>query len=57
MVDKYWRNSKTLFFYTGNEGPIDEFYNNSGLVFELADKLSALVVFAEHVSTPTACIV
>lgn len=52
-VDAYWENSEILFLYTGNEGPIDSFYNNSGLVFELAQKFSALVVFVEHVSDIT----
>ena len=39
-----------IFFYTGNESPIDEYVNNTGLMFELASKphFSALVVFAEH---------
>ena len=39
-----------IFFYTGNESPIDEYVNNTGLMFELAakDHFSALVVFAEH---------
>lgn len=39
-----------IFFYTGNESPIDEYVNNTGLMFELAakDHFRALVVFAEH---------
>jgi len=39
-----------IFFYTGNESPIDEYVNNTGLVWELAAKphFNALVVFAEH---------
>lgn len=39
-----------IFFYTGNESPIEEYVNNTGLIWELAAKPSfgALVVFAEH---------
>ena len=49
-TDTYWGGSGPLFFYTGNEGPIDNFMNNSGFVFTLAKQFNALVVFAEHVS-------
>ena len=38
-----------LLLYTGNEGPIEAFYENSGFVFELAEDFSALVIFVEHV--------
>ncbi len=48
--DTYFKNSGPLFFYTGNEGPIESFMDNSGLVFTLAQEFNALVVFAEHVS-------
>ncbi|XP_065055979.1 dipeptidyl peptidase 2-like [Rhopilema esculentum] len=46
---KYWVNKKgPVFFYTGNEGPIDGFWKASGFVHELAAKYQALIIFAEH---------
>jgi dipeptidyl-peptidase-2 len=40
--------SAPIFFYTGNEGPIEEFYDNTGFVFDHAPEFEALVVFCEH---------
>ena len=37
-----------IFFYTGNESPVDQYVNQTGLMWELAPKHDALVVFAEH---------
>ena len=37
-----------IFFYTGNESPIEPYVNNTGLMWNLAAKMGALVVFAEH---------
>lgn len=37
-----------LFFYTGNEGDIETFAQNTGFMWELAKKYRACVVFAEH---------
>eukprot|EP00302_Diacronema_sp_CCMP2436_P033220 CAMPEP_0179990064 /NCGR_PEP_ID=MMETSP0984-20121128/4231_1 /TAXON_ID=483367 /ORGANISM="non described non described, Strain CCMP 2436" /LENGTH=589 /DNA_ID=CAMNT_0021909221 /DNA_START=1 /DNA_END=1771 /DNA_ORIENTATION=+ len=37
-----------VFFYTGNEGAIEEFAENTGLLDELAPRFGALVVFCEH---------
>ena len=34
--------------YTGNEGPIDSFYYNTGFMFEIAPKFGALILFIEH---------
>ncbi|XP_071947169.1 dipeptidyl peptidase 2-like [Antedon mediterranea] len=47
--DTYWdRSNGPIFFYTGNEGPIEGFLQNSGLVYDLAVQSKALIVFAEH---------
>ncbi|XP_033111477.1 dipeptidyl peptidase 2-like, partial [Anneissia japonica] len=47
--DSYWdKENGPIFFYTGNEGPIEGFLQNSGLVYDLAVKSKALIVFAEH---------
>ena len=37
-----------ILFYTGNESPVEEYVNNTGLMWSLAPKLGALLVFAEH---------
>ena len=39
---------RPIFFYTGNEAPIEDFYSISGNVLVLAQRFNALVVFAEH---------
>ena len=52
FADKWWAPGKgPIFFYTGNEGPITEFWEATGFIFEIAPQFGALVVFAEHVST------
>lgn len=37
-----------IFFYTGNEGDIELFAQNTGLIWELAPKFKASIIFAEH---------
>ena len=49
VADNDWTGSGPLFFYTGNQGPIEGFVDNSGFIFTLAKEFNALVVFAEHV--------
>jgi len=45
----YNKDQGPILFYTGNEGGIWWFYNNTGFVVDtLAKKLGAVVVFAEH---------
>ncbi|GAB1607043.1 dipeptidyl peptidase 2-like [Argonauta hians] len=50
VQDKWWdqKSNGPIFFYSGNEGPIEAFWNASGLMFDLAPKFGALIVFAEH---------
>lgn len=50
-TDVYYDASKpngALFFYTGNEGDIYMFWNNTGFLFDLAQQLNARVLFCEH---------
>lgn len=50
VYSDYWTPDKGLpvFFYAGNESPVDEYVNNTGLIWDLAATTNALVVFAEH---------
>ncbi|GIY82905.1 lysosomal Pro-X carboxypeptidase [Caerostris darwini] len=45
-----WYNPKNgaIFFYTGNEGGIEGFANNTGFMWEIAPQYNAAVIFAEH---------
>jgi len=51
IFSSYWGGAESgapILFYTGNESPVEEYVNNTGLMWNLAAKLSALIVFAEH---------
>uniref|UniRef100_A0A8C8U9J4 Lysosomal Pro-X carboxypeptidase n=1 Tax=Peromyscus maniculatus bairdii TaxID=230844 RepID=A0A8C8U9J4_PERMB len=49
ISDKYWKTyDGVILFYTGNEGDITWFSNHTGFMWDVAEKLKALLVFAEH---------
>jgi len=51
VYDGYWGGAERgapIFFYTGNESPVDGFINASGLMWETAPAMGALLVWAEH---------
>lgn len=49
LYDRWWREPDgPILLYTGNESPVEEYVNHTGLMWELGPSLSALLVFAEH---------
>ncbi|XP_024890645.1 lysosomal Pro-X carboxypeptidase [Temnothorax curvispinosus] len=50
LINDTWRKTENppIFFYTGNEGSIEVFAENTGFLWEIAPQFGALVVFAEH---------
>ncbi|XP_054649363.1 lysosomal Pro-X carboxypeptidase isoform X1 [Dunckerocampus dactyliophorus] len=49
VADKQWRQpAGPILFYTGNEGDIAWFCNNTGFMWDVAGELGAMLVFAEH---------
>lgn len=48
ITEQYKKDGGPIFFYAGNEGPIEGFQKASRLLTDLAPKFGALVVFAEH---------
>lgn len=46
--DRHWKRGGTIFFYLGNEADVTLYLNNTGLMWELAHRFDAMLVFAEH---------
>jgi len=49
VYDKHLdRNNGAIFVYAGNEGPIEDFYYNTGFMFDQAPEFGATIIFPEH---------
>ncbi|XP_074996287.1 lysosomal Pro-X carboxypeptidase isoform X3 [Calonectris borealis] len=49
VADQHWKKDNgPILFYTGNEGDITWFCNNTGFMWDVAEELNAMLVFAEH---------
>lgn len=49
LNDQHWKKKgDPILFYTGNEGDITWFCNNTGFMWDVAEELRAMLVFAEH---------
>ncbi|XP_012260896.2 lysosomal Pro-X carboxypeptidase [Athalia rosae] len=50
LVNDTWQrgDNSPIFFYTGNEGNITVFAENTGFMWEIAPTFGALLIFAEH---------
>ncbi|XP_051535603.1 lysosomal Pro-X carboxypeptidase isoform X2 [Myxocyprinus asiaticus] len=49
LNDQHWhKEGGPILFYTGNEGDITWFCNNTGFMWDVAEQLEAMLVFAEH---------
>lgn len=50
IFDGFVKNATTapIFLYTGNESPLEEYINNTGLMWESAPQFEAQVIFMEH---------
>ncbi|XP_067307027.1 lysosomal Pro-X carboxypeptidase isoform X2 [Pseudorasbora parva] len=49
LNDQHWhKEGGPILFYTGNEGDITWFCNNTGFMWDVAEELGAILVFAEH---------
>lgn len=49
VSEQHWhQKGGPILFYTGNEGDITWFCNNTGFMWDVAEELGAMLVFAEH---------
>lgn len=46
--DSHWHRGAPIFVYTGNEGNIEWFAENTGFLLDIAPKFKALLLFIEH---------
>ncbi|OQS04626.1 lysosomal Pro-X carboxypeptidase [Thraustotheca clavata] len=48
VCSEHWVQNGPIFFYTGNEGDVEMYLTNTGLMWENAKEFNAMLVFAEH---------
>jgi lysosomal Pro-X carboxypeptidase len=39
IYSEYWKEGAPIFFYVGNESPVEEYVNSTGLMWELAPQM------------------
>ncbi|XP_053526709.1 lysosomal Pro-X carboxypeptidase-like [Artibeus jamaicensis] len=47
-AQQWQKGGRSILFYTGNEGDMIWFCNNTGFMWDVAEEMKALLVFAEH---------
>ncbi|VDO95160.1 unnamed protein product [Heligmosomoides polygyrus] len=48
MNNTFHKSGGPIFFYTGNEGNVEEFATATGMLWDLAPKFNAAIIIAEH---------
>ncbi|EYC16011.1 hypothetical protein Y032_0035g3093 [Ancylostoma ceylanicum] len=48
LNNTFYKSGGPIFFYTGNEGDVEDFATATGMMWDLAPKFNAAIIFAEH---------
>ncbi|KIH45871.1 hypothetical protein ANCDUO_24081 [Ancylostoma duodenale] len=48
LNNTFYKPGGPIFFYTGNEGDVEDFATATGMMWDLAPRFNAAIIFAEH---------